>query len=187
MTSVEDLQRVLDIAEAVMLKITPEDLDKPTPCSEWTVRDLANHMTGVCILFGRAASGESLTERPAPTDLVGNDPGAAYVKAAEANSEAWSAPGAVDRTVTLPTGERPGSVALSINTVDQLLHSCDLARALGHDVVIPDELAESALEFLQGFLTPDRRGPGKAFGQELAVAADAPVQQRLLAFAGRQP
>jgi uncharacterized protein (TIGR03086 family) len=187
MTSVEDLQRVLDIAEAVILKITPEDLDKPTPCSEWTVRELANHMTGVCLMFGRAAGGEAITERPAPADLIGDNPGAAYVKAAEADGEAWSAPGAVERTVTVPAGQLPGSVALSINTVDQLLHACDLARALGHDVVIPDDLAESALGFMKGFLTPDRRGPGKAFGQEVAVAADAPVQQRLLAFAGRQP
>src|SRR5919112_4253074 len=128
MSSIEDLQRVLDIAESVMQKVTPNDLDKQTPCSEWTVRDLANHMTGVCFMFGRAAGGEAITERPAPTDLIGNDPAGAYARAAAAAMDGWNTPGAVENTLTIPAGQLPGQAALTVNTVDQMLHACDLAR-----------------------------------------------------------
>ncbi|HEX3244760.1 MAG TPA: TIGR03086 family metal-binding protein [Chloroflexota bacterium] len=187
MTPTEDLQRVLDMAEAVMLKVTPGDLDKPTQCTEWDVRALANHMTGVNFLFGRAAGGEAITERPAPTDLIGNDPGDAYKRSAAASSAGWNAPGALERTLTIPAGQLPGNVAIGINTVDQLLHTCDLARALGHDLTVPDDLAETAMKYLQMLMSPERRGPGKPFGEEIAVPADAPIQQRILAFSGRQP
>jgi uncharacterized protein (TIGR03086 family) len=186
-SSIDDLERVLNMAEAVMRKVTSDDLAKPTPCSEWDVRALANHMTGVCLMFGRAAQGEAIEGRPTFTDLIGDDPGAAYVRAAEANREGWNSPGALERTLTIPAGQLPGNVAIAINTADQLLHTCDLARAIGHDVTLPEDLAETGLKYLQMLMSPERRGPGKPFGEEIPVPDDTPIQQRLLAFSGRQP
>src|SRR3954449_4211350 len=93
------LQRALTQAGEVLDQVAADDLAKPTPCSEWDVRALANHMTGVCLMFGRAAQGEAIEGRPTFTDLIGDDPGAAYVRAAEANREGWNSPGALERTL----------------------------------------------------------------------------------------
>ena len=127
-SSIDDLERVLTMAEAVMLKVTSDDLAKPTPCSEWDVRALANHMTGVCIMFGRAAQGEAIEGRPTFTDLIGDDPGAAYIRAAGGEQGRLEFAGRRLRgRCTIPAGQLPGNVAIAINTADQLLHTCDLA------------------------------------------------------------
>ena len=186
MDPIENFERAVDIAHAVMQKVTPGDLDKQTPCSEWTVRALANHMVGGCLLFSRAARGEAITERPAPTDLMGNDPSAAYGQASEAAIESWNEPGALDGTLTIPAGQLPGNLAIGIHTTDQLVHACDLAHALGHDLTIPDDLAESTLTFMQSLITAERRGPGKPFGEAVAAPDGSNVQQRMIAFSGRQ-
>jgi uncharacterized protein (TIGR03086 family) len=186
MDPIENFERAVDIAHAVMQKVTAADLDKPTPCPEWTVRALANHMVGGCLLFSRAARGEAITERPAPTDLLGEDPAAAYGQAAEAATESWNEAGALERTLTIPAGQLPGNVAIGIHTTDQLLHACDLAHALGHDLKVPEDLAETTLIFMQRFITPERRGPGRPFAEAVSVPDDASVQHQLVAFGGRQ-
>jgi uncharacterized protein (TIGR03086 family) len=186
MDPIENFERAVDIAHAVMQKVTPADLDKPTPCSEWTVRQLANHMVGGCLMFSRAVRGEAITQRPAFTDLLGDDPAAAYGQASEAATESWNEPGALERTLTIPAGQLPGNVAIGLQTTDQILHSCDLAHALGHDLKVPDDLAEALLAFMQRTMTPERRGPGKPFAEAVDVPDGASVQQRLIAFSGRQ-
>jgi uncharacterized protein (TIGR03086 family) len=186
MDPIENFERAVDIAHAVMQKVTAGDLDKSTPCTEWTVRALANHMVGGCLLFSRAARGEAVTDRPAPTDLLGEDPSAAYGRAAEAATESWNEPGALERTLTIPAGQLPGNLAIGILTTDQLIHACDLAHALGHDLQVPEDLAESTLTFMEGLITPERRGPGKPFAEAVAAPEGADILQRMIAFSGRQ-
>ena len=186
MDAIENFERAVDIAHAVMQKVTPSDLDKPTPCPDWTVRALANHMVGGCMLFSRAVGGEAITQRPAPTDLLGDDPAGAYGQAAEAATVSWNEPGALERTLTIPAGQLPANVAIGIHTTDQLLHACDLAHALGHDLRLPEDLAEATLTFMQQFVTPERRGAGKPFAEAVVVQDGATVQQRLVAFGGRE-
>lgn len=70
---------------------------------------------------------------------------------------------------------------------DQMIHSWDLAKALGKPFSMDARLAEGTLRGLHHLLTPEARGAGKAFAAEVPCAADAPVQDRLVAFTGRQP
>jgi uncharacterized protein (TIGR03086 family) len=185
--AIEKCQRALSGAEAMMKNVRAEDLDKPTTCAEWTVRSLANHMVGVCQNFARAAARETPAP-PAPgSDLIGADPGASYAAAAAACMAAWRTPGAADGAVTLPMGELPAAMALNICTIDQLLHTWDLAKSIGKECQFDTDLAESALAVSVALMTPERRGPGKPFAPEVTVSSDAPVQERLLAFSGRQP
>ncbi|MFN0073507.1 MAG: TIGR03086 family metal-binding protein [Chloroflexota bacterium] len=187
MSSIDNLQRALDGATAMMKNVTPDDSAKPTPCTEWDVKALANHMTGVCFMFATAAGGEAITSYGEPTDLVGNDPASTYAGAAAAAIASWGKEGALEQTVTLPLGALPGSVAIQINFIDQLLHTFDLAKAIGHAHSIEDHLAEAGLATLNMLMSPERRGPGKPFGEEVQVSADASIQDRMLAFSGRQP
>ena len=78
-------------------------------------------------------------------------------------------------------------MALGAVFTDQLIHTWDLGKAVGHGGQLPDDLAAAALEGSRVRITPDRRGPGKGYAAEVPVAADAPVQDRLAGFLGRQP
>jgi uncharacterized protein (TIGR03086 family) len=185
--AVESCRRALSGAEAMMKNVRPEDLDTPSRCSEWDVRTLANHMVGVCHNFALAAGREETAPAEPGSDLIGADAGQSYARAAAAAMAAWSAPGALEGTVKGSAGEMPAMTAIGICTIDQLLHTWDLAQSLGRACQIDPDLAETALAITRTLVMPERRGTGKPFAEEVLVAADAPVQERLLAFAGRQP
>jgi uncharacterized protein (TIGR03086 family) len=142
-------------------------------------------MVGVNLRFAAAASGEAPPD--ASADLVGSDPAGAYRAAAGKSMAAWRAPGALDRTVKLAAGEMPGHAAVGVQAVDQLQHVWDLCKATGRPYPLDPALATTALEMSRQRIGPDRRGPGKPFGPEVPCAADAPAQDRLAAFLGRQP
>ncbi len=87
----------------------------------------------------------------------------------------------------MPIGDIPGAVALDIVLADQLLHTWDLARAVGRPYSMDADLAEAALQMMQRMMRPEYRGPGQGFAEAVPCPEDAPVQERLVAFAGRKP
>jgi uncharacterized protein (TIGR03086 family) len=179
-------ERALDGAQRLVGSVQPDELTKPTPCSEWDVRALITHMIGTNTRFAAALAGEqgaAATTTPSAAD----DLKAAYAASAQAARAAWRAPGALERVLHMPFGEMPGSAAVAVVLTDQLIHTWDLAKALNRDYRLDEDLAATALEFSRQRIGPDRRGPGKPFAAEVACASDAPVQDRLAAFMGRQP
>ena len=180
---IKTYDRALGGAKQLVGSLSADDLSRPTPCEGWDVRALVTHMVGT---NGRFASALSGAQPPAPpaadADLI-----AAYKASADNALQAWRAPGAFDKTLTLPAGEVPATTAIGMIFVDQLIHTWDLAKALGRGDPLPDDLATVALENARKRVTPDRRGPGKPYAAEVPCAADAPVQDRLAAFLGRQP
>ena len=90
----------------------------------------------------------------------------------------------MDTIVTLPFGEMPGRVALGIAVFDVLTHAVDIASSTGQQVQDLD-LVETALSMGHQMVSPELRQPG-IFDPEQPVAADAPAEIRLLAFAGRR-
>ena len=190
MDPIENCQRAVNGARALINTLTPADLATPTPCTEWDVKALVNHMVGVCTGFTRALGGTV----PAPPgtasgddDLVGNEPAAAYDRVADAVMQAWRAPGALDRTVKLALGEMPGRQAAAILVADQLVHTWDLAKAIGRPHGIDEDLARATYEMMRQNLTPELRQRTGAFGPEVECPESAPIQDRLAAFAGRRP
>jgi uncharacterized protein (TIGR03086 family) len=167
--------------------VRTEDFGLPTPCTEWDVRALLAHLVAAIWFFMALAAGEPVADlMKSLTDLVGDDPFASYDQAARAGLEAWGTAGALDRTYTLPMGERSGSEALRIHQADLLLHGWDLAEATHQDSTIPPELAAFALETERWFVQPGMRGAGRAYAAA-RTAADESDEARLLAFAGRDP
>ena len=188
MDSIDRLQRSLEGASAMISSVRADELTKPTPCTEWDVRALMNHMAGVCTLFTAALGGGKVEMPPRePVDLLGNDPAGAYASISQRMLDAWRTPGALERTLEMPIGQTPGALGINIVTTDQLLHTWDLARALGRPYSMDAELAEPALRMMQQLLRPEFRGPGQGFGEAVPCPEDAPVQDRLVAFSGRQP
>src|SRR4051812_43512887 len=183
MDPVSNLERVLNDAHAMIATVSAGDVSKPTPCTDWDVKGLTDHMIGVVQRFGAFFAAAPAT---APADQS-SDPSGAYRQAMDGLLQAARAPGALDKTLSLPFGEMPGRQALGIVIGDQSIHTCDLAKALGKPFTMDEGIASATLGVLHQLITADRRGPGKGFAEEVSCPADAPAQDRLLAFSGRQP
>ncbi|MFM9369199.1 TIGR03086 family metal-binding protein [Streptomyces sp. Da 82-17] len=171
-------------AVAVVRGIEDEQLGGRTPCSEYDVRALVNHLTQVIVQFQAlgAKRDADFTQTP---DEVGR--GADWRERFEQETrrlvEVWAEPGAEEGTT--------GAMHFPARTVghmvlgDLAVHAWDLARATGRDLVIdPAVLAEVTAAY-EG-LAPTARQAG-VLGEPVEVPADAPEQDRLLGTLGRDP
>jgi uncharacterized protein (TIGR03086 family) len=188
MDSVETLQRVIDEGKRVVDGVTPDQLANSTLCTEWTVRDIINHITGGATFFAMTAEDGSVPEEMMGRllgggDNLGNDYKAAFNTAADKAMAAFSDPGVLEKIVRLPFGEMPAAVALNIAIFDVSTHNCDIAQATGQEIK-DTELLETALEIGKQMVGPGFR-EGGMFGPERPCPDSAPADQRILAFAGR--
>jgi uncharacterized protein (TIGR03086 family) len=151
-------------------------LDAATPCDEWDVRALMNHMLDTQHYFVGAARGEDVSPpSPIPPQLLGEDPLADFHRARAETLSTFSEPGVVEKT----------GPSLGIAFSDQLLHGWDLAKATAQDATMPDGLPDAAYEMIHGRFTDDQRKG--VFKPEIAVASKASPQDKLLAYTGRDP
>jgi uncharacterized protein (TIGR03086 family) len=185
----ETMTQACAATEAIVEHITDADLGKPTPCAEWDVRALLNHLIGTLHLGAALLSDTPPTvpmgpgELPA-ADLVDGDALKAYRAGVEGLLGAGQGD-ALTRTHATPLGDMPGAVLGGFTTLDIAVHGWDLANAIGQAPSLSDELAETILAFAHQTLTADTRAP--RIGPEIAVPADATSTDRLAAFLGRQP
>jgi uncharacterized protein (TIGR03086 family) len=170
----------------IVVGVRPDQLALPTPCRDWDVRLLLNHIIGGNYMFAEVARGG----RPDPTgdmdDHTRPDPGTNYIASADAALAAWAEPGAMERKVHMSFGDIPAPAAVSIHFLDIVVHGWDLARATGQDTTIEPDLAAEALDISHGLLSPELREAG-VFGPEIPISADDPLHDRLVAFMGRRP
>ena len=176
MEHTERLERTYTQVQQLIDGVTPDQMGAPTPCTEWDVRALLNHMMGTVIVFGGGS---------AEGDVVGDDPSSVFRQATKTNLEAWRQPGAMERTMTLPFGDVPGSVAMSINMMDSYVHGLDLAVATGQEERVDPGLAETMLSMAKEMGLDNFRRPG-VFGPEVPCEDPAAAHRRLLAFLGRE-
>jgi uncharacterized protein (TIGR03086 family) len=190
MDEVATIHNVLEMTGRVVDNIEPSQLDNPTPCTEWTVRDVLNHVTGGATMFGLCVrDGEVPDEKLGELmmgDNLGSDFKASFHRATDDAEEAFAIPGAMDRIVKLPFGEMPAGVAVNIAIFDVATHAWDLAKATGQSTDLDPEVIGVAYQVAQNMLSDDLRNAG-LFAQPVAVADDAPAADRLAALAGRAP
>lgn len=182
------MQRVVDTTTEVIGNTRPNQLSNATLCTEWTVKDVINHMVGGATMFAISVEQGSVPDdmlgKLMGGDNVGDDPKGAWATASKRAMDAFALPGAMDKTVKLPFGEMPGGVALNIAIFDVATHACDVAQATGQHVD-DAELLEGALAMGRQMVSPELRVPG-VFGDEQAADAKASAEEKLLAFAGRK-
>jgi uncharacterized protein (TIGR03086 family) len=188
MDTVTMLARVVAEAQRVVDGVTPDQLSSPSPCEEWTVRDVINHITAGAQIFALSAELGAVPDeelgRLMGGDTLGDDYKGAFRAASNKALEVFEQPGMLDRTVTLPFGQMPASAALDIAVVDVATHTADVAAATGQEMR-DDEMLEEALVMAHRMISPEWRSPG-IFGPEQGVGTDASAADRLLAFAGRK-
>ena len=176
-------RRALAATGAHVAALTPDDLMRPTPCAEWDVRALLNHVLGNNHLYARAVTGEAVDWAERDDDRVGDDAAAVFAASATAVTAAFDGAD-LDAEVALPFGRLPGAQAVAVHFVDVLAHGWDLAVALGRDAALDHELASTALDIV-GFYPPDVFGSPVFFAEQQPCPADAPPDVRLVATLGR--
>ena len=186
MDVLDHIGRAVDQTGGIVATVKPDQFGQPSPCEEWNVQELLNHMLGGMRMFAAAARGETVDESVYRSDLLGDDPAAAYEREAASLKEAWSDPGLLERTCELPFGTVPGVMAANLGFVEILVHGWDIARATGQQPEMDPELSEAALALMSQMPADQMRQPG-VFGPEVACAEGASIHDRLVAFLGRQP
>jgi uncharacterized protein (TIGR03086 family) len=157
----------------------------PTPCTEWDVRTLINHLVGFSRITAASVTGGEMPDWGA--QLVGDDPKPDFTDAARDAAAALQGPAVMERTLKMPWGEMTGARLAEVLFMDLTIHSWDLAKATNQIDELDPDLCETALSLGQTMMTDEFRKPGRGFGPEVTVPADAPVCDRLAAFYGRQP
>lgn len=164
------LARALDQAGDVLDQVHRDLLDRPTPCADWDVAALADHLVAVPANFLTMARGEQPDW--SASAHVTQEWGPAFRVSGDNLIHWWHEHG----------GEAETSADMA--TAELGVHTWDLARAIGFPVGRLDtEVATRALDFLRAGLTPDNRS--RVFGPEQPAAEDAGPYERLAAFAGR--
>ena len=177
------LERSLAAVGQIVANVRPAQLDLPSPCCEWTVRDVIDHL-----VKGNAWTVASLSAETGsagrPTDsMVGDDPAAAFAESSAAVLAAFRAPGARGKMLDLPFGRMPGAAVAGMRSIDLLVHGWDIAKATGQSTDFAPDLNEAALAAARHAMTFDRAG--SPFAPEQPVPSDAPAADRLAAFLGR--
>ena len=157
-----------------------------TPDEDWTVRDLVNHLAGEDLWAPPLLAGSTIAEvgDRFEGDVLGAEPKAAWAAASAAAVRAAGEDGAMDRIVHLSFGDFPGSEYTLQLFADHLIHAWDLARAIGADEHLDDELVASCATWFEA-VEEAYRSAGAIAGRP-PVPGHADAQTLLLARFGRR-
>ncbi len=172
----------------VIIGIAPDQLDGPTPCEGWDVRELLNHVISGNEWAAELSAGKTIPEvgDRFDGDRLGGDHVAAYDASATAAEAAFKRPGALEAPCAVSYGPVPGEVYAGHRFVDVLIHGWDLAKATGQDTTIDRELVAACAAVVKP--QHDLLAGSGMFGDgSVDVADGADPQTRLLASLGRTP
>jgi uncharacterized protein (TIGR03086 family) len=160
--------------------------EAPTPCTDWDVRALVNHLVNEMLWAPPLLDGRTIAEvgDRFDGDVLGDDPVAAWSSAADAARDSAHGAGALDRTVHLSFGDTPADEYVWQLTADLTVHAWDLARGAGLSEVLPPSLCNAVLEKL--LPQADMLAGSGVFGTPIDVPDGADDQTRLLGLVGRR-
>ena len=178
--------RALDEFSGRVHAVRTDQWGCPTPCKDWAVRHLVNHLVAEQLWVPPLLAGATVADLgdAFSGDVLGTDPVAAWDAAAAAARAAFAEPGALERTVHLSYADRPGEEYAREMIFDLVVHSWDLARGISVDDTVDPGLVEA----VYGRLEPDvDLSASGLFDEPVPVPADADEQTRLIALTGRRP
>jgi uncharacterized protein (TIGR03086 family) len=170
--TIDVLSRAIDQAAEVLSAVPADRLADPTPCSDWDVASLVAHLVatpGNFVTMARGGQPDWSAKPPLPDDWT-----AEFRSSADGLLRMWR-----------QAGDAATPQAVDWQTAELAVHTWDLARATGQSTDLDPEVAQRGLDFMSGALSPDNRG--EAFAPAVQLPGDAPVYDRLAAFAGRDP
>ncbi|NYJ03797.1 TIGR03086 family metal-binding protein [Petropleomorpha daqingensis] len=181
-----------ELAASAVAAIGPDRWSAPTPCADYDLKTLVDHLAWGAALSRSAAERTPLDRdwsKPEPPPyLAGLEP-AQWAPAIEkellAAADAWAAPGAWDGDTVMGTTSMPASVVGPMMLAEFAVHGWDVARSVGARYEVPDDVGSVVLAAVEGMAQMGRDGGW--YGPEVPVPADAPAFDRALGLAGRDP
>jgi len=159
-----------------------------TPCTDWTVRELVNHLVNEQMWATPMLQGMTIEEVGGRLDgdLLGADPQESWRMSAVASRKAFTAPGALDGTINSSAGDEPADQYLGEMTFDLLVHRWDLGRSIGVEQHFSDRECGRLSEVVTK-LKPMSAQLIEAgmLAAPVSVDEDATPQTKLLAALGR--
>jgi uncharacterized protein (TIGR03086 family) len=153
----------------------------PTPCTEWSVRDVVGHLVGMNLVLVAMFEEGPMPERG--VDRLGADPAGAFLRSAAALQAAAARPGVLEQSQATRIGSATGADRLQWRVVDLLAHGWDLEQATGLAADLPSDVAGQAFTFARAQL-PGQPRAGR-FADPQPIGDRAPAIDRLAAFTGR--
>lgn len=168
----------LDVLEQVLSGLGPDDAARQTPCREFDVAALTDHLMNSITVIGGIA-GAQLPERDAAAPIIDQVSAAARPALA-----AWRTRG-LEGTVAAGPGEMPAVRVAGILSLEFLVHAWDYATAVGRQMEVPDDLAEYVLGMTKAAVSPAARA-AVGFDDPVEVPAGAGPLDQLIGFTGRR-
>lgn len=167
--------------------VTPAQLDGPTPCTEWDVRTLLNHLiVWTSYSLAARAEGGSVGQELIDRDFAA-DPGFAadYRAQLDRALAAWSDPATWERSLDVMGSPMPSADVAALNIAEMVLHGWDLAAATGQAYTVSEPAAAAALRAAEA--NADLFRQYKGFAEPAEVPPTASTLDRVLALSGRDP
>ena len=179
-----------DAAEAAARtvdNVRPDQLTGPTPCPDWDVRTLLNHLIlWTSYSLERRANGESVPEELMNSDFAAEPNfAAAYRTQLDRALAAWADPAAWERKLNVMGSQTPAADVAALAIAELVLHGWDLAAATGQPYTVKDEAATAALAAVEANAELYRQYKG--FADPVTLPDGAHVLDRVLALSGRDP
>lgn len=173
--------RVQDTVGTLVRATAPDRFGLPTPCEDWTVRDLLDHLVWENIIWGGLAQGTPPTDGHTD-DHLGDDHIAAFETAAARARDSFRQPDLLDRSF----GPAPGRRVVEQLLVELLVHGWDLATALGHGRDLVPDIARAALPVVRDIYGDLPRTAGGSIAPAQSTSEHAPALDQVAAFLGRR-
>jgi uncharacterized protein (TIGR03086 family) len=179
----QQLDAILPTVCDLVDRITPDQLSEPTPCTEFTVHDVLDHMIVLGGSFSHLFRGDTPPDVTAP-GVYGWVPSREFRDTMEDLLDAVGSEGALSRTLDTPIGRMDGATFAGVVAFDGLMHGWDLAAATGQIFAVDDDVVRAVDAFARAALSDDLRDAG-LFAAPTDPPADASVLEALAAFSGR--
>jgi len=181
------LATAIRIGGETIAAVRPDQLHRPTPCTDYDVEQLLGHMVFALHNLTRVGRGEAHHDVSYFSDSIDGDWVATWAAASREAQDVWSDPAKFEQLHEFAFATLPGVVALAIYASEVTTHTWDLARAIDVAPAWDDHVITVALRAMTEGLPAEPRGGEMPFGPVVAIAADAPLVDQLVAWTGRRP
>ncbi|MFI5492260.1 TIGR03086 family metal-binding protein [Actinoplanes sp. NPDC051859] len=179
------LNKSITEAAAVVRGVKPDQLSAPTPCTDWDVRALTNHLLQVASALHLAGRRQTVPDELWGRDFMDEGWADRFDDEGRAAAAAWAQPSAWEGMVSMGGAEMPAPMIATMFASDLAIHGWDLARATGQDYHCDDDVAEATCRFITDMAEQGRQMG--IYATPVAVPDAAPALDRALALSGRDP